>query len=1802
MCANLTDQIFIEFRQLLMSPFLALNDVGMKVLVLEVRVTRDEVSFLPENVQQWLLSLKFPIFENSGHLIQSVSSRGLVQTLRNAGFTFAPSYEQLKALEQVRVPANLSFAIVMNACVAAIVNRDFSLINVLLTSLNKLIEVGENIELVTSMFYHCVLEFLKSRPGNVMDCAVPLVYFVMEREDLPMEAFSLFFDMFKLLHEPSWMEIGEDAAVFLGMYAETVSNLHVLGRTFPQQVTLNILNALKEALLCFDCNAVTFLKSFRFEFTKDYFELVCRGLFEYLKGRDQVMIKKLATRTKVTPLEFKNPIPCDLENTFPGGLDVAHSPMIPEPQNLLVILNQDTKLVSALVELKEILSQDERCCQQFLAQFGSTVSSESKSYCAYDLIAVYLFLFSEHDKRDMSFLRDALFTPEFTVFDDDIDFQDLNTLRAVALNVVMKTDAKRTLKFIYDLVPFPLLYAEMVLRLSSLAEVIPGNVEEYVKLLLDPFLLYRGFIGNDKVVAARTSIVIFINHVFQVKEIRSMFLTNEDFLKGFLEMANEKQLLPQFLDVIRNFLTNPRQFSVRPLLLATQPLFNSYRLDLALPLLRVYTQILSLHKQRDALVELIPCMCHCLSTAEKGFLYNAYVDEIVSFLAEATTGETDLSQKDLANLQQALVHVYKNGIDGKLMVRLRMLMAKQLVATSQFVIAKPEVFRMTLKVCLKTDLSKSILADLLDTITYSAANAVSLRRSGIDHTILHFLDKWQHELVLQPKRLTTKHSPLREKVMNDHSQEHENRQTSNGEESKITQAMEILLNMLSEMYRHDASITSGYRLLSLLRPIDGQMTPFHEPVLNMFSQLYQDRYRLPQYPMEITNSKPVVVQNIPTSVLNNEFSFHLWICVLAEDTKSKTQLFCVTGMTSFVRLRLEGAVLVIDVQSPARKARKQFDLSSLRGQWIFLSVYYGRNVTDGFNYCSVFVNGESFAEAKGYPDVSFRFPRVELYKCVSNGIQPNRIGPQMLFAGLSTSEFTSLFDIGARNISALQRMNPVFCFVPAWNEGEFCLMPYHSDSSIIAVCPKLTLWTGALPDVFSDATLLIPLFKYINGSEHMPFPAEIYLVVLSQMFETSRVAQDSFLDACGFEALAHLLMRQNRIITFHLYNRFCSLEEVIVIPELYESLFSSILMNIRIWTRADAGSQNRIFRHWQSVLYPSHSSLFDKLIGTKRLIFSSIHDVSLEKDVIPLVCGVLEKLSFSVGDIDFLVASILNSSGVLKVNLFRVLVRVCVGDSGIQKIMCLLSDDEIHDEVANYLHGEDYSLPSRPYKFDMSFLAVAKEEMRLLAKEFTTYSRNWKELQQSQAGFGWPMKKPHKRDSIFSSFFSPLRLAVSVFIDSHERMPQCVTLEVSGVLYSSFKQENVIIRVHPVCLSLETEKKSVRVLNYASLKYTFIYGTVLCVVTDKGLMQIVDLVTEENMKNLLRNTQGKLSVSAKEEILNDMRKLWKSRALTNSEFISAVNFLRGRSFETFDNYPTLPNVIDRFENGSFVFRDPATVSRDRLTPHQIECFFLGTKSDLSKEYPEFPLDLIFIPEIISFNNSKPTKEGHSEPATPKRDQQKCILPQWADSIYEFSYLLRRSIDSDEATPYISAWLELSDTPAPDTQIITIERAELSKTDTKGPLRIPGYGIVNLFHKSVANLSMNQSLDLAVASTDEGELVFVSLSRRIPMKFVKLDEKVLTCHVTNSGMVVIACQSPTISLFTMSGSLIKKVEVECSPVKFASRRVNGREFVFAATEEGELWAFEAFYPESMSKIGTVQDKVSLCVNNHEINVM
>ena len=866
--------------------------------------------------------------------------------------------------------------------------------------------------------------------------------------------------------------------------------------------------------------------------------------------------------------------------TFVNGLNLEKAVAFPEILKIDELMGSSTG--NRLLLVLPVIENSETLAHIIFDAISATLQGDNAYDYYWDLIVVYLDVCSHCAtavrKQDIDLLcREPIFDPKVTMDDKYGEFVKLNTFRDLVVKVALQSGmAGRVLQ---PWVRYPALFSEIVQRFSKNIELLVLNeqtVSDFCRSLMTCALFYQHAHYQDPVLnveaveVARTSMFLLISRLFSSFERMCLLFANGYFLSFFLSSVFEQPLRSFVLQNLLTYLSKspdplPVELSSmleRIMLICTASFPDNEFLQLATDLLSLSNEaLIHNHAMKESFGQFCPMLFGSFENlTEPEATVQEYVLECIQLFSLAATTKS-LGSAEVALLDSCLERTFLC-VTPQLRVKLIQLIAGDCLPSvmPSFTIRHPRILKMFLRRSISDPNAIETIDFILQLVSFSSVNAVTCMDSEFDLLLLMLIKDQENETILV-----------------------------------------ALLRLFETIAIKASSVAVVQRYISLFSPVNGEHLPkFEELYLNTMNNIISATSKFPVGSMPMTYQTGFAeVTGLNVTDIEKGFTLLFWVYQEATSAQYKSCPFEICDQKS------NRTIIFISGQSlfVVQKSADYISTGKVEGKlpvdkWTLVALTFALTQDNTLSF-TPFIDAE---QCKTQEFVSLRLQSgpvtFKIAGVTHDSIQSDRVAKMASFGcfqPLSSCEITAILDLGPR-LSRYLPVKPIFFFATDVVSGRLFLRPIH-DSEHIEIkklnpdgIPVLNFTEVLI--TFCKIETILPLMGQIDmtDTDGHAFPGLLKKTIdlFGQLFACSYQAQTSFLHACGFKIIYHLLMQASDVhITYSLYQQFYQLMGGIKNESLQESLVMDILLKIDIWIRADSKNHALIIRHWDRSLFPT---------------------------------------------------------------------------------------------------------------------------------------------------------------------------------------------------------------------------------------------------------------------------------------------------------------------------------------------------------------------------------------------------------------------------------------------------------------------------------------------------------------------------------------------------------------------------------------------------------------------------------------
>lgn len=879
--------------------------------------------------------------------------------------------------------------------------------------------------------------------------------------------------------------------------------------------------------------------------------------------------------------------------TFDGLVDLTNTITFSDGNNCEKLVPEH--IHQKLIVVSKGITSNEDLVQNFIQMCPRIFQSLETSKHKLAIASIGMLLLREISQAGKYFLplgvlsHKAIFDPSVTVFDPNDNWEMIDTLRSLAIQLILKEGMNAVQTVLYSNMSFPLLFAELVHRFMNSQDksIDADDVTVLAQTLMSTMIYYQRFqnLSEESLQAsikARVSLFSYLHVLLNQEYLLTAFFNDEFFVETYLSMIFEAPARPIVLSTLLSylsldcavenaFLINEINNSAKE---AVQRIERKEAVLLMTDLLGVLEKAV-LFKPKYATLfsslasDITVALVHIPRIEES----KALVLGVLSFL---TSGEMmhSISSAEILSLELVIVDLFAEP-SPTLFSKIIQLIAGQSLASMHpsFTIRRPKVLRLLIGVFMKSAMLVDAISFIAQLCQSSLKNREEAHRGEFDLYLLDLIDSWRNDSSVSPKTFGS------------------------------------VVSLFMRIAGTVSSVAVVQKFISLLCPIDGKYFPFFDSVImKSLSSLTISTAKRPVCAVPHNNQAGTDFENLHVDPLKDGMTMTFWINVNETNPLYKPQLLYLSDAKNLVKLGvfLNGNTALAFLDLDGRQLVTRLDHTIETKVWSFLAVSFRVDHAKGHFRVASFYNGEATRDVM-LPLGKLQGPIYGRIGGVSadsiNVEQPTLTGTVGIFKCLNVDELQHLYELGPCDTTA-KTLDPVCLFIPKESSGSISFMNNGSDQGVSLRQMSLR-YVHSIPfcDVLVSRCgidLILPLFaqwdlKFADGTEHEYF-SRMTLDILEALLLMSEDGQAAFAASSGFKVIAHLLMSSDsKHITYPLYLKFATVFENLTSERVRVQLLDAILLNIELWLKASAENHRRILRHWARILVPACGDIVRKI-------------------------------------------------------------------------------------------------------------------------------------------------------------------------------------------------------------------------------------------------------------------------------------------------------------------------------------------------------------------------------------------------------------------------------------------------------------------------------------------------------------------------------------------------------------------------------------------------------------------------------
>ena len=1084
--------------------------------------------------------------------------------------------------------------------------KDVEYFQNILDSLNSLMgnkcfsSCGKERLLAIYAFYFAVKRyFLLIQEPDIQKYIPPITKYFSINEKLPHDIYKLFELLFNKLFITYKAPIS-----FASKLLESIGAKIDISE-FPTDVLNRILEIMTSHFVNFEPEALVFLARASASLedcdVETFFPAVVDGLFKMINSENVFIDHHVKTNqnNKIQLDDFpSNVLVSPKHQMFNEKPDLTQLLTFQEPEPIQQRLSQD--LLFKLSILESIYLRSESLSTRFVEVFSihvlANLGDEDAILYLTVLTQIVLTIYNKFPVYVPTNVlwNDVIFPGDVDGFHPNEDYEFLSTYRSYFVRFML-TPRKCTCSTVFlKAAEYPYIFTELVHRLVQfpLQKVIdPAKAAQLTVGLMNPLIQYRSMEGEG-VVMARKAIIMFIIRSFRIPEISRSFFAFKDFILKFSTLMFEPSLSRDAITIFFNYMSSSEQiYNIQDIVdisrLLVTAVFDEMELRQALQVMSAFlyelNDVLTMKSQyANNFTALIEPLCKETIKLDVTSLSEDFLIQVISFMA-VTSPEHTIKIRELTAIEAAIMKLNNNNPTNDIMIKLAQLMAKRTLSfvLPNFDIQQPKVLTLFLRIYLKSDKLPDAIEFLIRLCEYSPENCSMCHQGDLDLFILETLDVW---------RVT-------------------------GEMPK--EVVKRMLHLLLMIILVTVSVSVLQKYISLFCPIAGRNLPFYfTEIAETFNTalLYVNKNPIS---VNLLDANSIIkVSGVLPEQINDGFTFSFWFYPIPSAVVGwKQTILCINdSIGHLIKFVFQQKSLTARIYDGNDHYKGSFEIPYKNLVWQLITISFAPPNDDLGSIISVSLNGEALKRVSRFPLLVFKAP-IEVTLNKANTMRPvmekpSRIGAMTLCSLLKDYDVQGIIDDGPRGCNSAPKgiifyleatqINGAITVVNRFTQGlkiEAPHRPVRENTDFASILVNMVKLENIMP-MFALIDLNDP------NNNHVPFLGETILDILQNFLALGEVPQKYFIEANGFQIISHLLSKSNATnFTYKMYLRYYALTQVLVIPELQEELYDSIILNINLWIRANPKNHLMILKHWARSVFEKEAELPRKIRSFRWMLY-----------------------------------------------------------------------------------------------------------------------------------------------------------------------------------------------------------------------------------------------------------------------------------------------------------------------------------------------------------------------------------------------------------------------------------------------------------------------------------------------------------------------------------------------------------------------------------------------------------------------
>jgi hypothetical protein len=537
-----------------------------------------------------------------------------------------------------------------------------------------------------------------------------------------------------------------------------------LGSRFPRSVIVPLMQIVGPALSSLDSAALVFYSHLCGVLERKdiagFLPIIHLGIVTRIRSESPFLVAENERGVLRIVVRSAN---CDQSRSIlPGSVDISQYVRFPELRDYSSLVRP--RFLSDIGIVVRFVKNTAFMVQQFLDVSPQVVSPFMSSEHRLDIAAAMLLVCQQIISICPSaslplelLLHEVVFDPSNTVFDPGSHFDEINTLRSLALELILESGFSSFQALLFRSMDCPLLFAEMVHRFLNAQNSKPiaiSDVPVICQTFVSSFVYYQQIDPQKEEIQkamalARLSIFQFLQTTFTNAQYLTAFYENPFFVCAYVPFVCDSSFRPLVLSSLQSYLLKEGASQNHKLIQQILTLVTSASQagDVALlkDLLLVMDRVVChFHQFAQIFGAVVSDLCsYAFPTAESDSS-REFVLVMLGFLS-TVSGKHPMTAPEIIALENLITSLYPKPTPELFSQIVHIIAGNSLTPVHPaFTIQNPKVLRLLVTVFLCDEMVSDVLRFIAKLCEFSVTNCEEAHRGEFDLYLISLLSQWRN--------------------------------------------------------------------------------------------------------------------------------------------------------------------------------------------------------------------------------------------------------------------------------------------------------------------------------------------------------------------------------------------------------------------------------------------------------------------------------------------------------------------------------------------------------------------------------------------------------------------------------------------------------------------------------------------------------------------------------------------------------------------------------------------------------------------------------------------------------------------------------------------------------------------------------------------------------------------------------------------------------------------------------------------------------------------------------------------------